>query len=92
MIGEPPSLYTLRNPLLTALRTNLELAARSSGTDPLMTGAMEQTARWERLNDDLVQLSRIEGGIGLENVGPVDLGRQLCRLGLLMRRPCLKGY
>ena len=72
------------------------VTARRFGVDAmdrqLMTGAMEQTARWERLNDDLVQLSRIEGGIGLENVGPVDLGRQLCRLGLLMRRPCLKGY
>jgi two-component system sensor histidine kinase MprB len=68
------------NTPLTALRTNLELAARPGPADPLLTGALDQAARLEKLNDDLVQLSRIEGGIGLESVGPVDLGRHLTRL------------
>jgi HAMP domain-containing protein len=68
------------NTPLTALRTNLELAARPGSADPLLTSALDQAARLEKLNDDLVQLSRIEGGIGLESVGPVDLGRHLTRL------------
>jgi signal transduction histidine kinase len=42
---------------------------------------MAQAARLEGLNDDLVQLSRLEGDIGLEHVEPVDLSRQLNRLG-----------
>jgi signal transduction histidine kinase len=67
------------NTPLTALRTNLELASRSGTDDPLLTGAMEQAARLERLNDDLVQLSRLEGGIGLERTEPVDLERQIGR-------------
>ncbi|UCG25765.1 MAG: HAMP domain-containing histidine kinase [Chloroflexota bacterium] len=68
------------NTPLTALRTNLELAARADDADPLLASAMDQATRLEQLNDDLVQLSRIEGGIGLESVEPVDLGRRLLRL------------
>ena len=69
------------NTPLTALRTNLELAIRDRAGDPLLTGALEQATRLESLNDDLVQLSRLEGGIGLGSVGPVDLSQQLGGLG-----------
>jgi signal transduction histidine kinase len=65
------------NTPLTALRTNLELAMRDNSGDPRLRGALEQATRLESLNDDLLQLSRLQGGIGLENVGPVDLSRQL---------------
>ena len=69
------------NTPLTALLTHLELAARKEPDDPLLSGAIAQVARLESLNDDLLQLSRLEGGIGLESLAPVDLGAQLGRQG-----------
>ncbi len=69
------------NTPLTALRTQLELAAKTRNDDPLLTGAREQALRLVSLTDDLVQLSRLEGGIGLESTGPVDLGRLLSEVG-----------
>ena len=69
------------NTPLTALRTHLELAARDRTDDPSLAGAIAQALRLEKLNDDLLQLSRLEGGIGLENIEPVDLSDLLERLG-----------
>jgi signal transduction histidine kinase len=69
------------NTPLTALRTNLELASRDKAGDAQLSAALEQAARLENLNDDLVQLSRLEGGIGLEGAGPVDLAGLAKRLG-----------
>lgn len=69
------------NTPLTALRTHLELAARDRTDDPYLAGAITQALRLEQLNDDLLQLSRLEAGIGLENIEPVDLSDLLERLG-----------
>jgi signal transduction histidine kinase len=69
------------NTPLTALLTQLELASRNQPEDPLLSGAITQVTRLESLNDDLLQLSRLEGGIGLEKLATVDLGRQLSTQG-----------
>jgi signal transduction histidine kinase len=65
------------NTPLTALRTHLELAARNGNDDVNLTSAIAQATRLESLNDDLLQLSRLEGGIGIESLRPVDLGQLL---------------
>ena len=69
------------NTPLTALLTHLELAAKNNPGDPLLSGAISQVSRLENLNDDLLQLSRLEGGIALDKLAPVDLGDQLGRQG-----------
>jgi len=69
------------NTPLTALRTNLELASRDRASAPQLKAALEQATRLENLNDDLVQLSRLEGGIGLEGASPIDLAQLVKRLG-----------
>ena len=65
------------NTPLTALLTHLELAARSEPGNPLISGAITQVTRLENLNDDLLQLSRLEGGIGIGSLARFDLGAQV---------------
>ena len=51
------------NTPLTALRTNLELAAKSSQANENLTQAQTQLLRLQHLNDHLLSLSRLESGL-----------------------------
>ncbi len=67
--------HQLHTPL-TALRTNLELAADGASGDrqaAYLMRAQGQVARLERLADELLQLSRIEAGANGGDRRPVDL-------------------
>jgi signal transduction histidine kinase len=61
------------NTPLTALRTNLELAARQQPDSEYLQNAQQQAARLERLNDDLLRLSRLESGLSENDFSSVDL-------------------
>lgn len=61
------------NTPLTALRTNLELAARQTPQNEHLQEAQQQADRLERLNDDLLRLSRLESGLSDDEFHPVDM-------------------
>jgi signal transduction histidine kinase len=61
------------NTPLTALRTNLELAARQEPDNEHLREAQQQAGRLERLNDDLLRLSRLESGLSAEGFRPIEL-------------------
>jgi signal transduction histidine kinase len=61
------------NTPLTALRTNLELAARQTPDNEHLQEAQQQADRLERLNDDLLRLSRLEGGLSEKEFQRVDI-------------------
>jgi signal transduction histidine kinase len=73
--------HELHTPL-TALRTNLELAANEpdeSARIAFVGRAQAQVARLESLTGELLDLSRIESGAAPDNRAPLDLG-ELTRL------------
>lgn len=61
------------NTPLTALRTNLELAARQTPENDHLQEAQQQAGRLERLNEDLLRLSRLESGLSESDYRPVDM-------------------
>lgn len=61
------------NTPLTALRTNLELAAQTSPADSYLAAAQIQTLRLQHLNDNLLRLSRLESPLAVEAWQMVDL-------------------
>jgi signal transduction histidine kinase len=61
------------NTPLTALRTNLELAAKQAPQNEHLLEAQQQADRLERLNDDLLRLSRLEGGLSENKFQPIDM-------------------
>jgi signal transduction histidine kinase len=65
------------NTPLTALRTNLELAARQTPSNEHLHNAQLQAQRLERLNDDLLRLSRLESGLSEIDLESVDVSRLL---------------
>ncbi|MCL4261647.1 MAG: HAMP domain-containing histidine kinase [Anaerolineae bacterium] len=61
------------NTPLTALRTNLELAAKSAPANEQLAQAQTQALRLQQLNDHLLRLSRLESGLDVVTAVPVDL-------------------
>ncbi len=61
------------NTPLTALRTNLELASRQTPTNEHLLNAQTQAKRIERLNDDLLRLSRLESGLSDDDFSSVNV-------------------
>ncbi|HRQ41381.1 MAG TPA: HAMP domain-containing sensor histidine kinase [Chloroflexota bacterium] len=61
------------NTPLTALCTNLELAARSAPANESLAQAQAQALRLQHLNDHLLHLSRLESGLDATIPEPVDL-------------------
>ncbi len=61
------------NTPLTALRTNLELAAKSAPANEPLALAQTQALRLQQLNDHLLRLSRLESGLDTAVPAPVDL-------------------
>jgi signal transduction histidine kinase len=72
--------HELHTPL-TALRTNLELALSADQPQTYLQRASEQVLRLEHLTNDLLDLSRIEGGSPGPEPAPIDLAplvEQVC--------------
>ena len=65
------------NTPLTALRTNLELAARQTPTNEHLQNAQTQAERLERLNDDLLRLSRLESGLSGNEISSFNIASLL---------------
>lgn len=65
------------NTPLTALRTNLELAAKSIPANEPLARAQAQALRLQHLNDHLLHLSRLESGVEVERRQPIDLSSLL---------------
>lgn len=61
------------NTPLTALRTNLELAAKTSPVSGPLLQAQTQALRLQHLNDHLLHLSRLESGLDVVTAVPIDL-------------------
>lgn len=64
--------HEMRTPL-TALRTNLELAADSPEDGRFLKAAQAQLNRIQQLTDDLLQLSQLENEAELIKLHPLDL-------------------
>ncbi|MCO5190158.1 MAG: HAMP domain-containing histidine kinase [Anaerolineae bacterium] len=64
--------HELHTPL-TALRTNLELASDSAESNAYIGAAQRQVAQLQRLNDDLLSLSRLENSAETAPRDSVDL-------------------
>ena len=74
--------HELQTPL-TALRTSLELSAEEADAarqSVYLVRAQEQVKRLSLLAEDLLDLSRLEAGLGAEAPSPVDLSALLSRV------------
>lgn len=71
--------HELHTPL-TALHTNLELAQSAEEPQSYLQRAGEQVERLERLTNDLLDLSRIEGGSPEPEPAPLDLAALVARV------------
>lgn len=68
--------HELRSPV-ASIRTELEVTLAHPDTSSwreAATGALSETRRIERILDDMLLLARLDEGVGLGDIGTVDLG------------------